>query len=98
MGSDEKWHFDAPDPGDLECPVTDADLATISRKLARFRVANGRWQEFLTRRRLGDELWHFHAPLGFFRIAIVRNRIPVAQFQHLYPAIKFTPSLLEPAS
>lgn len=74
------WQIAAPDAASLQTIVTDAELAKISGKLARYKIHSEKWRLFLARRRPGDELWSYRRENWDNGIAVVRRGTPIARF------------------
>ena len=77
----ESWQPDAPDAKDLRAILCEKELATLTNRFQRYATLGPKWQVFLARRRVMDEVWRFGSADGLHNgFAVVRDGRPVSRF------------------
>jgi hypothetical protein len=81
-----EWRLDAPELSELKSLVSEDELPVLGAKFLRYATLGPNWQEFLERRRDGDEIWRFGSADGMHNgFAVVRRGRPVSRFAVFSP-------------
>lgn len=75
-----EWRIDAPESESLRSVATEAELESLSVKLAPYKTHAAKWRLFLARRRPADEVWWFSTEEGLNGAAVVRAGRPISRF------------------